>query len=376
MADVATKVAGSVEVISDPFDDVYWNITYQLDKSYNAYGQERFFHVALPLVDVYDDPPVLMYFHGGYGDGANSAESTKFNVVAGESGFVTIFAEGYEMPEGGRKWSAGSLAGACSVNASEACYIDDVTYVAGAIDGMISQGHMTQNTPFFIAGHSNGGFMSYRLLCELDHKITGAAPVESSPGWYNADECLVDCGDENKLCYSAAASASCAQANWNTDLPQWYECPGDKMQSASLITFQGLKDDHVLYEGGQCTSNNCGGNMSVVPYPFQVTFNAQLNDCDPGTAPKEVYFNESSSDPADSSACFEYASCAHNTVYCVQYNGGHVYPGKQFSECDEASPDYNADICAYRQWYTGPTVESLHATNLIVDFFSGKALSP
>lgn len=356
-------------VIPDENDQVLWNTTRKLDSTYDAYNQARLYHIAFPSKKVYENIPVIMHFHGGFGNGAQAAQQTGLVAQASSMGFMVIFGEGYLMSTGGRKWSGGSCCGACKTNSTDNCYVDDVHYVSGVIDDLLQGNYISSESPIFASGHSNGGFLSYRLYCELGDKISGIAPTESAMGYYDADQCLVDCNSDNKLCYSPK-NDNCDEKSWSTNLPEYFSCSKKKVRPNSVLSFQGAKDIHILIDGGKCIDKDrCKGHMSVAPYSFQVEWNAQANGCDMTLPVVKNFHNESSTNKNDMSECFSFQGCAKNTTYCIQHNGGHVWPGSTFEECNSNSPNYNQDTCLQKQWFSGPTVESLHATELLVNFF-------
>ena len=363
------SIVNAGKVVPNENDQILWNVTVQLDPTYDAYKQARLYHISFPSKKVYENVPVIMHFHGGFGCGAQAAQQSGLVAQAASLGFMIIFGEGYLMSNGGRKWSGGSCCGQCSTNSTDNCYVDDVKYVSGIIEDLLDEEYITAESPIFASGHSNGGILSYRLYCELGDKISGFAPTESAMGYYDADQCLVDCNDDTKLCYSSK-NENCDENSWSTNLPEYFSCSKEKIQPNSILTFQGAKDAHVLIDGGKCTDENrCKGHFSTVPYNFQVERNAQVNGCDMTLPVVKNFYNESSTNKKDISECFSFQGCAKNTSYCIQYNGGHAWPGSTFDECEKNSPSYNQSICMQKQWLTGPTIESLHATELLVDFF-------
>ena len=363
-------VKSDVVLVPDENDGVLWNATFQLDSSYDAYNQPRIYHIASPSKNIYASVPAIIHFHGGTACGSAAATQTDIVAKAAPLGFLTVFGEGFMIPNStGRKWSGGSCCGSCATNSTDSCYIDDVRYVSGVIQGLLDEQYISDDSPIFVSGHSNGGIMNYRLWCELGDKISGFAIAEGMMGFYDSDECLVECYNDYKLCYSNATE-NCRQENWSLKLPEFFSCSKENVIPKSVLTFQGSKDLHILIDGGECTDERrCMGKMSMVPYGYQIQFNALLNGCDVELPALITYHNESSIEQNDISECFAFQGCTKNTTYCIQYNGGHVWPGQQFEECDKNSDAYNVSTCAYLQWFVGPTVTSLHATELLVDFF-------
>ena len=57
--------------------------------------------------------------------------------------------------------------------------IDDVGFISALIDLMIKDYNMDPNR-VYMTGISNGAIMSYRLACEIPHKIAAIAPVDGN----------------------------------------------------------------------------------------------------------------------------------------------------------------------------------------------------
>lgn len=346
-------------VVDDPNDGVLWDVTYQLDEAYNVNGRSRIFHVAYPDVHTYENDPALLHFHGGFGDGKSSAESTGFTDIAGSEGFLVVYGVGYS-----RKWSGGACCGDCATNAEDPCYVDDVAYAQGVLAALEEEKLLNSSSSVFASGHSNGGYMAYRLSCEMRDRIHGIAVVAGSPGFYNADACLYDCDDDAKLCYNSSR-AQCSENAWSHLLPQFYEC--DTSSPLPALTFQGYADWHMLPDGGKCLE--CHGNMSTIPYSFEVKENAKANSCNEAIPAERSFYNISTANNNDISECWTYQECESNTTYCIQHIGGHAWPGNTYSECDESSPDYDLQNCVEIIQSFGPQIESLHASVVIVEYF-------
>ncbi len=57
--------------------------------------------------------------------------------------------------------------------------INDVGFISALIDSMIKDYNINPKR-VYVTGISNGAIMSYRLACELSHKITAIAPVDGN----------------------------------------------------------------------------------------------------------------------------------------------------------------------------------------------------
>ena len=104
--------------------------------------------------------PLLILLHGYTGNGADIASYFGIAAAAEEAGYVYATPDGTVDSDGNRFW-----------NATDACCdfdrttVDDVAYLSGVIAD-ISDLLAIDPKRIAVAGHSNGGFMSYRMACE------------------------------------------------------------------------------------------------------------------------------------------------------------------------------------------------------------------
>ena len=78
-------------------------------------------------------------------------------------------------------------------NATEACCdwygqgVDDVGHLTGLIDEALEKLPVDPRRVFLV-GHSNGGFMSYRMACDVADRIAGIASIAGA-SWKDASKC-------------------------------------------------------------------------------------------------------------------------------------------------------------------------------------------
>ena len=146
-------------------------------------GGERPATLLIPWdADRSEPRPLVLLLHG-YGSGGEGADAYfQFAAHVNELGFGLILPNGTEDPEGERFWNG----------TTECCDmldtgVDDVGYLRGLIEE--ARAHAAFDKVFAV-GHSNGGFMAYRLACEA---IPGLAGIVSLAGgaYANADDCRV-----------------------------------------------------------------------------------------------------------------------------------------------------------------------------------------
>lgn len=108
--------------------------------------------------------PLIINMHG-YGSTAAQQEFySGMNAVADTAGFVVCYPEGLN-----NAWNVG-FTGAYHAG------VDDVGFISALIDVMEFQ-YFVDPTRIYVCGMSNGGFMSYRLACELSGRIAAFASV-------------------------------------------------------------------------------------------------------------------------------------------------------------------------------------------------------
>ncbi|MXX19140.1 MAG: hypothetical protein F4X03_02750 [Dehalococcoidia bacterium] len=124
--------------------------------------------------------PLVLLLHG-YGSSGEGADTYfQFAAHVNELGFGLILPNGTEDPEGERFWNG--TAECCDMLDTG---VDDAGYLRGLIEE--ARAHAAFDKVFAV-GHSNGGFMAYRLACEAIPGLT--AIVSLAGGTYaNADDC-------------------------------------------------------------------------------------------------------------------------------------------------------------------------------------------
>ena len=99
--------------------------------------------------------------------------------------FLLVLPDGTIDESGRRFWNGPP--GCCDFYGSG---IDDVAYLSGLIDDIEALATITNDKVYF-TGHSNGGFMSYRMACERPQRVQAIASLAGS-GYPEADDCSSD----------------------------------------------------------------------------------------------------------------------------------------------------------------------------------------
>lgn len=126
--------------------------------------------------------PLIVALHGNMGTGAQYARYGQWGELAKRQGIAVVLPDGLN-----RAWADGRPAGQFR-GRDPIAGTDDVGFLSALIARLISQGIATPNR-IYIAGASNGGNMSFRMLCERADLFAGAAIVITVMAEAIAKEC-------------------------------------------------------------------------------------------------------------------------------------------------------------------------------------------
>lgn len=118
--------------------------------------------------------PLVVLLHGAGTDGRTQAGYLQLFNFVDEKQFIMAYPNGTPNEEGRRLW-----------NGAVCCTGDDAIDDVGYISGLIEEAKETYNidaTRVYLIGHSNGGFMSFRMACEAPTLFT--ALVSLAGGTY------------------------------------------------------------------------------------------------------------------------------------------------------------------------------------------------
>jgi polyhydroxybutyrate depolymerase len=149
-------------------------------------GLKRTFNIHIPSnYDKSAPLPLVIALHGKGGNGESMILLTRkgFNKLADKDGFIVVYPDGIEL-----NWNDGRMDEESNDRAHRE-NIDDVGFISALIDSMIKEYNVDPGR-IYATGISNGAIMSYRLACELSHKITAIAPVDGNIPNLLSSECL------------------------------------------------------------------------------------------------------------------------------------------------------------------------------------------
>ncbi len=125
--------------------------------------------------------PLVVLLHG-YGSSGKQQESyMNFTAVAEQRGFILAYPDGTVDATGKQFW-----------NATEVCCnffldVDDDAYLVSILNEMESKYSIDRKRIYFV-GHSNGGFMSYRMACKHSDRIAAIASLAGAT-FLNSSDC-------------------------------------------------------------------------------------------------------------------------------------------------------------------------------------------
>ncbi len=151
-------------------------------------GLDRTYLLHLPTdYQESDKSPLVIAMHGGFGSAANLQNQSQLSQKADQENFIVVYPEGVRAGLFNiRTWNAGW----CCGKASESD-VDDVGFINALMDTLIEK-YAIDEDRIYATGMSNGGFMSFRLACELSDRIAAIAPVAASMS-------MVECTPTEKL---------------------------------------------------------------------------------------------------------------------------------------------------------------------------------
>ena len=130
-------------------------------------GLQRDYILYLPAAyDGLTDVPLLFNFHGYTSNATQQMFYGDFRSIADTANFIIVHPEGTLDNSNTTHFNVGW--GGSTV--------DDVGFTSALLDTLISQYSINQNR-VYSTGMSNGGYMSFRLACELSERIAAVASV-------------------------------------------------------------------------------------------------------------------------------------------------------------------------------------------------------
>ena len=188
-------------------------------------GGTRPLTVHLPAGDVSEPAPLLIVLHGYGSTGREHENYFRFGPVAARRGLVYATPDGTVDSQGNHFW-----------NATDACCdfdgtgVDDAEYLTGLIEEISARASVDPKRVYFV-GHSNGGFMSYRMACEHADLVAGIVSLAGA---------------------TFATRTDCQPS-----------------EPVAILEIHGTADDTVRFDGGKLSDIGAPGQLN--PYPGATT---------------------------------------------------------------------------------------------------------
>jgi polyhydroxybutyrate depolymerase len=133
--------------------------------------------LAAPDGDTTSGAPLLVVLHGYDRSPDDVDELLSATEQAADRGMYVLLASGSENEWGELFWNASELC--CDYQDSG---VDDVDYLSSLIDEVVAERPIDPDR-IFVLGHSTGGFMAYRLACDLADRVAAVAVVAGADSW-------------------------------------------------------------------------------------------------------------------------------------------------------------------------------------------------
>jgi polyhydroxybutyrate depolymerase len=131
--------------------------------------------------------PLVIALHGYSSSGKQLESFVNFKAVAEQRGFILVSPDGTVDATGNQFWNATEV---CCNFFSE---VDDDAYLISILNDMESKYSIDRKRIYFV-GHSNGGFMSYRMACKHSDRIAAIASLAGATFLSSSD-----CGAKNPV---------------------------------------------------------------------------------------------------------------------------------------------------------------------------------
>ncbi|PHX72887.1 MAG: hypothetical protein CK521_01000 [Acidimicrobium sp.] len=206
--------------------------------------------------------PLVVLLHGYGATGALQESYMKFESVAEKNKFILVYPDGTLDSTGRRFW-----------NATDACCdfvsaVADDVYLLSILKEMESNYSIDAKRIYFV-GHSNGGFMSYRMACKYPDRIAAIASLAGATFFKETD-----CGAKS---------------------------------SVSVLQVHGTKDETILYEGGQILGNS---------YPSALASASQwatFNQCTKNAVPRSTKLDLEPNITGDETSIKAWTNCQNSS---------------------------------------------------------------
>jgi polyhydroxybutyrate depolymerase len=206
--------------------------------------------------------PLVVLLHGYGATGAMQESYMNFESVAETNKFILVYPDGTVDSSGKQFW-----------NATDACCdffsaVADDVYLLSILKEMESNYSIDAKRIYFV-GHSNGGFMSYRMACKYPDRIAAIASLAGASYFKTTD-----CGAKSPV---------------------------------SVLQVHGTKDGTILYDGGQILGTSYPG--AVASASQWATF----NQCTQNAVTRSTKFDLEPNITGDETSVTAWTNCQNSS---------------------------------------------------------------
>jgi polyhydroxybutyrate depolymerase len=267
----STDPAPDAEVPDPPTGAPGSTVTVDLD--------DRPFRLHVPeSYDPASEAPLVLLLHGFTSSAAEQETYFQLTAESDSRGFLYAAPDGTTDPDGEQFW-----------NATDACCdfhrtgVDDSGYLRRLIDTVVSS-YSVDTSRVYVVGHSNGGFMAYRMACEHADVVTAIVSLAGA-GTNDASQCAPE-------------------------------------RPVSILQIHGTADRIISFDGGANAGN------PFPPVDTTLSMWRDLNGCTDEAEPSESLDLDSSVDGAETTVTSYTSGCRDGSrvaLWSIE-DGSHVPP--------------------------------------------------
>lgn len=238
-------------------------------------GLDREYHIYIPVsYDGATSVPLLFVFHGYGGNARDLMRWGDMRSVADTAGFILIVPQGYKDHRGSPHWNVGSWTIGSTV--------DDIGFIEKIINRTSDEFNLDLHRVYSY-GHSNGGYFSFELACQLGNKIAAIGSIGGTMSTESYDSC-------------------------------------EPSHNTSVITVHGTSDPIVYYTGGRPYNSK----SQVETLRYWVDFN------NTNISPEIIEVPDSDKNDGSQVELYKYDGGTNGTSvhHFKVINGGHSWPGR------------------------------------------------
>jgi polyhydroxybutyrate depolymerase len=243
----------NVELIS-----IYNDDTASFSTVFGNYTRSFIVHTP-PNYDPTNDPiPLLFVLHGYTGQAPSIRNYSGFDSIADEENFIVVYVQGVTDITNNTGWNVNVV--------STFNEVDDVGLFSALIK-YFKGNYNIADDKIFSTGMSLGGFMSYRLACELDEINSIGSVTGSMSAYYN---CVPP--NQKSIIHFHGTSDTVVPYNgnswsYNVENAHSFWANYNNCQNQSEVTVPDFNGDGIY--STQLISYGCDGSREVVLYTMQ-----------------------------------------------------------------------------------------------------------